>query len=186
MTNQLTFNDKALTPIIQNNQTWLTSTDLANALGYKTTNAVSKIFNRNEDEFTPRMTLVPKLGINGINNSTRLKETRIFSLRGCYLIAIFARTEQAKAFRKWVLDILDKETAQTEPTKPDNTGVDNHGLTRLLMTFENGNLTNTTPVPFTSGIVSFESPETLKEMIRDTMPGYALINKAEINKILNF
>jgi prophage antirepressor-like protein len=182
MTNQLSFNDKTLTPIIQNNQTWLTSTDLANALGYKDTRSVTKIFNRNDDEFTECMSLVVKLTTNGINNSSREKETRIFSLRGCHLIAMFARIEQAKAFRKWVLDILDKETAQTEPTKPDNTGVDKHGLTRLLMTFENGNLTNTTPVPFTSGIVSFESPEILKEMIRDTMPGYALVNKKELSK----
>ena len=100
------------------------------------------------------------------------------------LVAMLSKTQEAKAFRKWVLDILDKETAQTESTKSDNTGVDNHGLTRLLMTFESGNLTNTTPVPFTSGIVSFESPETLKEMIRDTMPGYALVNKNELSKAL--
>ena len=34
-------------------------------------------------------------------------ETRIFSARGCHLIGMFARTDRAKAFRKWVLDVLD-------------------------------------------------------------------------------
>src|SRR5690606_26085950 len=31
------------------------------------------------------------------------------SLRGCHLLAMFARTDIAKQFRKWVLDVLDKE-----------------------------------------------------------------------------
>lgn len=85
---------------------WLTSTELAKALGYKQENAVSKIFNRKADEFTQKMTQVvenpqlPNLGM------------RIFSLRGCHLIAMLARTEIAKQFRKWVLDILDKEVGQ--------------------------------------------------------------------------
>ncbi|MGC6299300.1 hypothetical protein ACMXZB_12455, partial [Pasteurella multocida] len=38
----------------------------------------------------------------------------IFSLRGCHLIAMFARTPIAKEFRKWVLDILDRETNQPQ------------------------------------------------------------------------
>lgn len=38
---------------------------------------------------------------------------RIFSLRGAHLIAMFARTQIAKEFRKWVLDILDKEVSET-------------------------------------------------------------------------
>ncbi|MGC6299240.1 hypothetical protein ACMXZB_12110, partial [Pasteurella multocida] len=38
----------------------------------------------------------------------------IFSLRGCHLIAMFARTPIAKEFRKWVLDILDRETSQPQ------------------------------------------------------------------------
>lgn len=91
-------------PIQQNDeQVWITSTELARTLGYKQENAVSKIFNRKADEFTSKMTQVienpqlPNLGM------------RIFSLRGCHLIAMFARTPVAKEFRKWVLDILDRE-----------------------------------------------------------------------------
>ena len=37
------------------------------------------------------------------------REVRIFSLRGAHLIAMFARTAIAKQFRKWVLDVLDRE-----------------------------------------------------------------------------
>lgn len=58
------------------------------------------------------MTTVVKLTTNGINNSKRQIDTRIFSLRGCHLIAMFARTKVAQDFRKWVLDILDKEVGQ--------------------------------------------------------------------------
>ncbi|GJC32652.1 hypothetical protein KAM398_26550 [Acinetobacter sp. KAM398] len=55
------------------------------------------------------MSLVIDSVTNGINNSKRKLSVRIFSLRGCHLIAMFARTDVAKAFRKWVLDVLDKE-----------------------------------------------------------------------------
>jgi len=77
-------------------------------LGYKQENAVSKLFNRKADEFTQKMTQVvenpqlPNLGM------------RIFSLRGCHLIAMFARTPIAKEFRKWVLDVLDKEVLKQQ------------------------------------------------------------------------
>ena len=33
---------------------------------------------------------------------------RIFSLRGCHLLAMFARTPVAKAFRRWVLDVIEQ------------------------------------------------------------------------------
>lgn len=56
------------------------------------------------------MPLVIESVTNGINNSLRKKSVRIFSLRGAHLIAMFSRTPVAKEFRKWVLDILDKES----------------------------------------------------------------------------
>ncbi|MGQ1309322.1 BRO-N domain-containing protein [Acinetobacter baumannii] len=100
----LSFNEVKFNPVPwQDGQIWLSSGELAQALGYKQENAVSKIFNRNSDEFTKNMTQIidnpriPNLGM------------RIFSLRGCHLIAMFARTAVAKQFRKWVLDVLDKE-----------------------------------------------------------------------------
>ncbi|QXW27345.1 hypothetical protein KXJ74_08145 [Acinetobacter johnsonii] len=104
----LSFNETMFNVVRYEQDIWLTSTELAQALGYKQENAVSKIFNRKADEFTQKMTQVvenpqlPNLGM------------RIFSLRGCHLIAMFARTPVAKEFRKWVLDVLDKESLQQQ------------------------------------------------------------------------
>lgn len=47
--------------------------------------------------------------VKGFGNGNSEKESRIFSLRGCHLIAMFSKTDIAKQFRKWVLDILDRE-----------------------------------------------------------------------------
>lgn len=103
--NSLSFNAIQFHPVQHNDEqvVWITSTELAHALGYKQENAVSKIYNRKADEFTSKMTQVienpqlPNLGM------------RIFSLRGAHLIAIFSRTPVAKEFRKWVLDVLENE-----------------------------------------------------------------------------
>ena len=54
---------------------------------------------------------------NGINNNLREKKVRIFSLRGAHLIAMFARTPVAKEFRRWVLDILDREVVHSPIAK---------------------------------------------------------------------
>ena len=113
--NTLTFNNNTLATINQDNQVWLTSSDLAIALGYADGKSINRIFSRNEDEFSPNMTQV----IEGVNLTTSSKtkglrvKTRIFSLRGCHLLAMFARTKIAKAFRVWVLDILERETKTT-------------------------------------------------------------------------
>ena len=180
MTNQLTFNDKALTPIIQNNQTWLTSRDLAKALDYKDASSVTRIYSRYKDEFTVCMTTTVNLTVTPNDD----KETRIFSLKGCQLVAMLSKTQQAKAFRKWVLDILAKETAKTETQPTKNPYTSKHGFSRVIMVFRHNQLVDSYPVKETDGIVSFESPEILKEMIRDTMPGYALVNKKELSKAI--
>lgn len=113
MSNQLIFNKKALSVINHNNLIWLTSAELAKALDYSDARSVTKIFNRNQDEFSQCMTEVVKLTTNGVSNTSRQKSVRIFSLRGAHLIAMFARTPITKDFRKWVLDILDKEVNNT-------------------------------------------------------------------------
>ena len=89
-------------------QIWITSTELAKALGYKQIDAVTKVFNRNSDEFTNDMTQIVK------NPQTPNLGVRAFTLRGCHLITFFARTPVAKEFRKWVLDVLDKESLQQQ------------------------------------------------------------------------
>ena len=109
----LVFNQFAFNPVQMNDgQIWVTSNELSKALGYEDNRSVSKIFQRNESEFTAKMTTVVKLTTNGINNSKRQIDTRIFSLRGCHLIAMFARTKIAKSFRVWVLNVLESNTKQ--------------------------------------------------------------------------
>lgn len=118
-------------PVKRNNQIWLTSTELAQALGYAREDAVTKIYIRNLDEFTSNMTIAvenPKLGVSNLTS-----QTRVFTLRGAHLIAVFARTPIAKEFRKWVLDILDKEVQPLEPqkTKPKSI-LQNESVTAFL------------------------------------------------------
>lgn len=112
--NTISFHDTQFNIVPHNGQPWLTAPQIAQALGYANEDAVSRIYRRNADEFTNGMTLTVKLTFNGINNSLREKEVRIFSLRGAHLIAMFSRTALAKEFRRWVLDILDKEMGSVQ------------------------------------------------------------------------
>ncbi|KXZ68133.1 hypothetical protein AVENLUH5627_01862 [Acinetobacter venetianus] len=102
--NSLTFNAIEFHPIKSLDQEiWITSTELSKALGYSRADAVTKIYDRNIDEFAHDMTKI----IDSPQNPNLV--LRVFSLRGCHLITFFARTPVAKEFRKWVLDILDRE-----------------------------------------------------------------------------
>ncbi|MFK5289096.1 BRO-N domain-containing protein, partial [Glaesserella parasuis] len=106
----LTFQNTTLSVINKNNHTFLTASDLGTALEYADpTKAIVKIYNRNADEFTAEMTALIELQTAGGK-----QQVRVFSLRGAHLIAMFARTKVAKEFRKWVLDILDREILQNE------------------------------------------------------------------------
>lgn len=107
--NSLSFNDISFHPINQNDdQVWIASSELAQMLGYSRPDKVTQIFNRKADEFTSKMTRV-------IENPSNVNLTlRVFSLRGAHLIAVFARTPVAKEFRKWVLDVLEKEVTQQQ------------------------------------------------------------------------
>lgn len=103
MSQSLCFNDFTFSPVIHDNQPWIPARQLANALGYKDERSVHKIYERNKDEFSSMMSTV-------VNLTTGVMElpTRIFSLRGCHLLAMFARTPVAKAFRRWVLDVIER------------------------------------------------------------------------------
>lgn len=107
----LTFNDVLFDVIDRNNQPWVRSPQIGEALGYtKGSISISKLYEAHADEFTDAMTAVVTLPTEG-----GPQETRIFSLRGCHLLAMFARTPVAKAFRKWVLDVLDMLAASDHP-----------------------------------------------------------------------
>lgn len=116
----LSFNGIDLNPVERDGQIWMTSADLTKALGYKDEKSVNRIFSRNKDEFTSNMSQT----IEGVNLTPTAEtkgltvKTRIFSLRGCHMIAMFARTDIAKSFRKWVLDILDREVGAPVAEQP--------------------------------------------------------------------
>lgn len=116
MTTQLAFHEIQFNIVNHNNQIWLTAVEIAKALRYKSDDSVTKIYNRNHEEFSPGMSETVNLTVSGNYQKT----VRIFSLRGAHLIAMFARTPVAKEFRRWVLDILDREVSSAEiiPVKP--------------------------------------------------------------------
>ncbi len=114
----LTFQNTEFDVVDRSGNTWLKAADIARALGYKKADAVTQIYDRNSDEFTSAMSQTLNLSVPQ-NGGELTRESRIFSLRGAHLIAMFARTALAKAFRKWVLDILDAVTAPASKTTAD-------------------------------------------------------------------
>ncbi len=102
---EFNFQGKALVPVSNISGVWFTSADLAKALKYSNSRAVTMLYNKYADEFTSGMSQVLEVSTSG----NYRKKVRVFSLRGAHLIAMFARSDVAKEFRRWVLDILDRE-----------------------------------------------------------------------------
>jgi hypothetical protein len=110
----LAFEDVQFDIVDRNGVPWLRLADVARALyadkGGDTSvtpfehavRSVRRLYEANADEFTPEMTQVLDLPTPGGPQATR-----IFSPRGCHLLAMLARTERAKRFRRWVLDVLE-------------------------------------------------------------------------------
>lgn len=124
----LSFNEVNFSPVQQDNQIWLTATELAKALGYAKSDAVTQVYERNKDEFTNSMTLTLKLRVKGFGNGNSEKESRVFSLRGAHLIAMFSKTAVAKQFRKWVLDVLDREVTSQQVNSKQTISVEQCGI----------------------------------------------------------
>lgn len=83
---------------------WLRVGQIAPALGYSDPRTLNQLYASNAAEFTPNMTALVKLPTAG-----GAQEVRIFSLRGAHLLGMFARTDRAAEFRRWVLDVLDTQ-----------------------------------------------------------------------------
>lgn len=113
---KLTFQDTELSIIDRDGVPWLTGPDIARALGYSDASKISKLFNRYKDEFTDGMALKTKLGLRG---QIQPAAVRVFSPRGAQLIAMLAKTDRAKAFRRWVLDVLEAQAAPAAQSSPD-------------------------------------------------------------------
>lgn len=105
----LSFNSTTFDVVERAGKVWLKAVEIGRALGYVDDKAVQRIYARHADEFTQEMTGVVKL-----TTPSGKQDSRVFSLRGAHLLAMFARTTVAKAFRKWVLDVLDREAARIE------------------------------------------------------------------------
>ena len=100
----LSFNQVQFDVVDREGQPWLRSIQIGDGLGYENPRqAIHKLYDSNSDEFTDSMTALVKIPTAGGE-----QETRIFSPRGCHLLAMLVRTPIAKAFRKWVLDVLDR------------------------------------------------------------------------------
>lgn len=110
---ELNFHGISLQPVSGLGGIWLTANQIGDALQYADDKAVQRIYSRNADEFSEQMTGVVNLTTPGGN-----QQTRVFSLRGAHLIAMFARTSVAKEFRRWLLDILDREVTIHSGTSP--------------------------------------------------------------------
>ncbi|MFS1583573.1 MAG: Bro-N domain-containing protein [Candidatus Arsenophonus phytopathogenicus] len=137
MNTKLSFRDVHFNVVNRNCRIYLTSVEIAKALEYKNSDAVTQIYERNSDEFSSDMTETLNLKVSGNYKKT----ARILSLRGVHFVAMFARTPVAKDFRKWVLDILDNEVGnpQPRPEAPELlTDNDTRNLAHLVWSMANG------------------------------------------------
>jgi prophage antirepressor-like protein len=107
----LAFENTQFDVVDVHNVPWLRGGQVVGALGYSDpADSLQKLYSRNADEFTTEMTQVLDLQTAG-----GVQPVRIFSPRGCYLLGMLARTEKAKAFRAWVLDVLEGRVVPHQP-----------------------------------------------------------------------
>lgn len=120
-------------------QRWLTSPQIAGALGFERADAVGQLFKRHRAEFTTAM--VALIHVDTANRG--IQKTRVFSPRGAALIAMLSGAPRAPAFRKWVLDTLERAgalpgrpavaalpagPAQPTPVRPVNSSLERERL----------------------------------------------------------
>lgn len=99
---ELIFEETKFDVVDIHNIPWLRVQQIAVALGYSRPDVLQQLYASNADEFTEEMTQLAELDTAGGR-----QQVRIFSPRGCYMIGMLSRTEKAKEFRKWVLDVLE-------------------------------------------------------------------------------
>jgi|SRR5690554_2578456 len=167
----LRFEGAELRVIDRDGQLWFTGTEISRALGYTQDQQVSRIYRRNEHEFKPSMTQVislqaseyaqsANLALSGKGHSNLARQARIFSLRGAHLIAMFAKTSKAAAFRSWVLDVLEglapvpvQQQAQAQAPAPEPDPWARLVPTRVLMTLDSDGQSTAKVLPADAYIV---------------------------------
>ncbi len=108
MNNQLTFKNQTIIPVIVNNLPYLRVPQIEDALNYRC-GKLLQIYNRHADEFTPDMSF-----LTTVDTAGGKQQVRVFSLRGCHLLAMFSKTPVAKEFRRWVLDLIENHNQLSE------------------------------------------------------------------------
>jgi hypothetical protein len=111
MQSALTFKDHHVVPFDNGDgKVWFTSTHMAELLEYADDKSVNRLYNRNKTEFSSDMTKVVTVTSSNKNNEIQHNRQRIFSSRGAHLLGMLAETKIAKALRRWLLDLIEKET----------------------------------------------------------------------------
>ena len=111
---ELTFATLTIQTIDRDGERWLTISDIAAALypyenkGGSQSEApfekrVRNLYARHAEEFSDSMPALIEVQTAG-----GVQKIRVFSLRGAHLLGMFARSKRAKAFRRWVLDIIEQ------------------------------------------------------------------------------
>ena len=101
MNNLVQFNNHNIQIIERTNQLWLSSGDIALALGYEKTKSITNLYNNHKEEFDGMSEV-----IDSVTSNSMSRRQRIFNREGAWLIGMFARTPKAAEFRKWVLKVL--------------------------------------------------------------------------------
>lgn len=130
---EFNFHGISLQPASDIDGIWLTANQIGFALQYADDKAIQRIFARHADEFTEKMTRVVNL-----TTPSGKQEGRVFSLRGAHMVAMFARTRVAKEFRRWVLDILDREVTinATVQRKASDREIHAHNVNAMVDFYE--------------------------------------------------
>jgi prophage antirepressor-like protein len=107
---ELMFQNQPIRLVEKDGKKWASAADISRALGYSSADKVTRIYDRHKVEFTSSMTTLAMIETADAQSGGLLNKTtaRVFSLRGAHLIAMFARTDKAQEFRRWILDVLDE------------------------------------------------------------------------------
>ncbi len=82
---------------------------LGEKIGFKNPRkSMAKLWERNQDELEPFQGVVKMATPGG------MQEVRVFDEQGCYIVAMLAKTEQAKEFRKSLALLLKKQAEQRQ------------------------------------------------------------------------